>query len=130
MGFWSFKKDPKKEREKQAFKRMSKEMLPRFVEVNREFRKLSRKERKQYKEISENISNYVSLGVPSHYDFVDLTTISKDDPEYRTLRGMAEREIELVREYLSKHPEIPENLRSLILRYHITILGLFDFVPE
>jgi hypothetical protein len=117
MGFWSSKKDPKKQREKEIAKRGIQQWLPKRAEVMSDYERLSRKEKKQFDEIAEELNLFMRLGSPSYYDHIDLTSISKDSPEYHKLKEASERVMELAEEYISKHPEIPEKFRILILRF-------------
>lgn len=117
MGFWSFKKDPKKQREKEIGKRAIQQWLPKRAEVMSEYQRLPRKEKKHFDEIAEELNLFMTFGSPSYFDHIDFGSISKGSPEYRKLKEANERENELAEEYLSKHPEIPEKFRILILRF-------------
>jgi hypothetical protein len=130
MGFWSFKKDPKKERRRAMMKRAGRHYLPTLSKLLLEYRKLSRKERKEFKEICENIRFYVKVGAPDYYEDFDLPSISKDTPEYDKLKSGVERETGLVEEYLSKHPEVPEKLRILILKFNKLGSSALDVVAR
>ena len=118
MGFWSFKKDSKKRRRREILKKSGQTWLPKYAELMGEDRRLSRKDRKRYNDISEEVGLFMKLGAPSYYEHLDLTTIIRDSPEHDRLKDSIGRSRELVEEYLAKHPEVPDNMRSLILRFN------------
>lgn len=125
---WPFKKDPKKERKREIMRRAAQHSLPKFADLLTEYGKLSRKEKKRYREISEDGRFFVKSGVPDYYDNTDLYSIARNSREFDRLRTAVEREIRVVEEYLSKHPEIPDNIKSLILRFSLLGLDLLEDV--
>ena len=104
---------------------------PEFMHLIADFRKLSKRERKQFTEEKERISEFIRLGLGSFPEDMDVGSISADIHEYRMFLKRLEVEIKLAETYLSHHEEIPETIRDLLWRfYHIGSPEMLDMLAS
>jgi hypothetical protein len=102
-----------------------------FMHLITDFRKLSKREQKQFTEEKERISEFIRLGLGSFPEDMDVESISSDIHEYRMFLKRLEVEIKLAETYLSHHKEIPERIRDLLWRfYHIGSPEMLDMLAS
>lgn len=102
-----------------------------FVRLIADFRKLSKKEQKQFSEEKEKISEFIRLGVGDFPEDMDVESISSDIHEYRLFLKRLEVEIKLAETYLTNHEEIPDKISNLLWRFfHIGSPEMLDMLAS
>lgn len=102
-----------------------------FMHLIADFRKLSKREQRQFTEEKEKISEFIKLGLGSFPEDMDVESISSDIHEYRMFLKRLEVEIKLAETYLSHHEDLPGRIRDLLWRfYHIGSPEMLDMLAS
>ncbi len=114
------KKDGNRKRSQAFRKRFVESSGPEFLQLIADYRHLSENEQKRFSEEKDRIAEFIKLGLDEYLKGMDVETISSDFSDYKKFLKRLHAEIDLAEAYLTKHSEIPDNIRTPLWRfYHI-----------